>query len=77
MFLISTSLRMKMKGNEILLYQYELESSEFSRLHCSNIRRESDLRNVSYNRPVCVRSFVKNVKSLSENQQNACAVVVT
>ena len=40
-------------------------------LHGSKVRRESDLRSVPYNRPVGVRSFVKNVKSLSENQHNS------
>ena len=40
-------------------------------LHGSKVSRESDLRSVSYKRPVGVRSFVKNVKSLSENQHNS------
>ena len=35
------------------------------------LSRESDLGSVPYNRPVFVRSFVKNVKSLSENQYNS------
>ena len=35
------------------------------------LSRESDLRSVSYNRPVGVRLFVKDVKSLSENQHNS------
>ena len=41
----------------------------FYLLHGSKVSRESDLCRVPYNRPVGVRSFVKNVKSLSENQQ--------
>ena len=40
-------------------------------LHGSKVSRESDLRNVPCNRPVGVRSFVKNVKLLSENQHNS------
>ena len=43
----------------------------FSSKRGSKVSRESDLRSVSYNRPVGVRSFVKNVKSLSENQHNS------
>ena len=35
------------------------------------VSRESDLRSVPYNRPLGVSSFVKNVKSLSENQHNS------
>ena len=35
-------------------------------LHGSKVSCESDLRRLPYNRPVCVRSFVINVKSLSE-----------
>ena len=41
------------------------------KLHGSKVSRESDLRSVPYNRPVGVRSFVKNVKLFSENQHNA------
>ena len=41
------------------------------RLQGSKVSRESDLRSVPYNRPVGVRSFVKNVKSLRENQHNS------
>ena len=40
-------------------------------LHGSKVSRESDLRSVPYNRSVGVRSFVINVKSLSENQHNS------
>ena len=40
------------------------------KLHGSKVSHESDLCNVPYNRPVSVRSFVKNVKSLCENQHN-------
>ena len=40
------------------------------KLHGSKVSRESDLRSVPNNRPVGVRSFVKNAKSLSENQHN-------
>ena len=40
-------------------------------LHGSKVSRESDLRSVPYNRPVGVRSFMKNVKSLSKNQHNS------
>ena len=40
-------------------------------LHGSKVSRESDLCRVPYNRPVGVRSFVKNMKSLSENQRNS------
>ena len=39
-----------------------------SLLHGSKVSRESDLPSVPYSRPVGVRSFVKNVKSLHENQ---------
>ena len=39
-------------------------------LYGSKVSRESDLRSVPYNRHVSVRSFVENVKSLSENQHN-------
>ena len=35
------------------------------------LSRESDLGSVPYKCPVFVRSFVKNVKSLSENQHNS------
>ena len=40
-------------------------------LHGSKVSRESDLRSVPYNRPVFIRSIVKNVKSLSGNQHNS------
>ena len=40
-------------------------------LHGSKVSRESDLRSMTYNRLVGVRSFVKNMKSLSENQHNS------
>ena len=40
-------------------------------LHGSKVSRESDLHSVPYNRTVFVRSIVKNVKSLSENQHNS------
>ena len=40
-------------------------------LHGSKVSRESDLRNMPNNRPVGVRSFVKNVKLFSENQHNS------
>ena len=43
-------------------------------LHGSKVSRESDLCNVPYNRPVGVRSFVKNVISLNENQHNSWTV---
>ena len=39
--------------------------------YCTAVSRESNLRSVPYNRPVGVRSFVKNVNSLSENQHNS------
>ena len=39
-------------------------------MHGSKVSRESDLHSVPYNRHVGVRSFVKNVKSLRENQHN-------
>ena len=40
-------------------------------LHGSKVSLESDLCSVPYNRTVGVRSFVKNVKLLSENQHNS------
>ena len=43
-------------------------------LHGSKVSRESDLRSVPYNRTVFLRSIVKNVKSLSENQHNSLTV---
>ena len=43
-------------------------------LHGSKVSRESNLCSVPYNRPVGVRSFVKNVKSLNENQHNSWTV---
>ena len=46
------------------------EHQEYLKMHDPKVSRESDLRSVPYNRPVSVRSFVKNVKSLSENQHN-------
>ena len=44
------------------------------KLHGSKVSRESDLCSVPYNRPGGVRSFVKNVKSLSENQHKSRTV---
>ena len=44
------------------------------KLHGSKVSRESDLRSVPYNRLVCVRSFVKSVKSPRENQHNSWTV---
>ena len=46
----------------------------FTQLHGSKVSRESDLHSVPYNRPVGIRSFVKNVKSLSETQHNSWTV---
>ena len=40
-------------------------------LHGCKVSLESDLRSLPYTRHVGVRSFVKNVKSLSENQHNS------
>ena len=44
------------------------------KLHGSKVSRESDLRSVSYNRSVGVRSFVKNVTSLREYKHNSWTV---
>ena len=44
------------------------------KLHGSKVSRESYLPSVPYNRPVCVRSFLKSVKSLRENQHNSWTV---
>ena len=44
------------------------------KLHGSKVSCENDLRSVPYNRPVGVRSFVKSVKSLRENQYNSWTV---
>ena len=44
-----------------------LRFSSGLRLHGSKVSRESDLRIVPYNRPIGVRSFMENVKPLSEN----------
>ena len=49
----------------------KMSQSRNKTLHGSVVSRESDLRSVPYTRPVGVRSFVKNVKSLSENQHNS------
>ena len=38
------------------------------------VSRESDLRSGPYNRPVCGKTDVKNVKSLSGNQHNSWTV---
>ena len=46
----------------------------FKSLHGSKVGRESDLRSVPY---VGVRSFVKNVKSLSENLHNSTPYKIT
>ena len=48
--------------------------SRVLKLHGSKVSRESDLRSVPYNRPVGVRSFVKSVKSLRENQHNSWSI---
>ena len=44
------------------------------KLHGSKVSCESDLRSVPYNRPVGVRSFVKSVKWLRENQHYSWTV---
>ena len=43
-------------------------------LHGSKVSCESELRSVTYNRPAGVRSFVKNVTSLSKNQHKSWTV---
>ena len=54
----------------ILIYDVDLMTG-CNILHGSKVSRESDIRSVLYNRPFGVRSFVKNVKTLSENQHNS------